>query len=128
MPTWRRKARCCSPCRSSSSWACRRCRSPTRDRRLFCLCSAKPKTKTPEKRKQKKKKKIKGWWAKGGRRKLPALCIFVFPVVGSGAPPGTACAAIRSGFAAAKRIHECSVIRSRQDVTRSAHSEHGVFL
>ncbi len=32
----------CSRCRSSSSWACRLCRSPIRRRRPSCLCSAKP--------------------------------------------------------------------------------------
>ena len=74
-----------------------------------------------------KKPRLKGWWAKGGRRKLPALCTFVSPA-GSGRQSGTACPPIRSGFAAAKRIHECSVISPRQHVTRPAHSEHVVFL
>src|SRR6202012_3987463 len=41
-PTWRKKVRRCSPCRSSSSLAFRLCRLPIRRRRRSCLCSVKP--------------------------------------------------------------------------------------
>jgi len=47
-PTWRTKALSSSRCRSSSSSVFRRCRSPTRRRRPFCLCSKTPKARLPD--------------------------------------------------------------------------------